>query len=180
MPDTRIQSFRNESDKVLLHLKLEFSKLQTGRANPAMVEHVMVDAYGQRQELRAVAGVSIQDGRTIVVQPWDRSILQSVDKALQMANLGASPVNDGVVIRLSLPPMTEERRKQLQKVVHQLAEESRVSIRKHRQSAHDAIKPEKDEDVRETLMQELQKAVDEFNGNIADMAKRKEEEVMKV
>ena len=180
MPDSRIQSFQAESEKVLAHLKLEFSKLQTGRANPAMVEHVMVDAYGQKQELRAVAGITIQDGRTIVVQPWDRSILQSVEKALQTANLGASPVNDGVVIRISLSSMTEERRKQLQKFVHQLAEDARVSIRKHRQGTHDTIKTEKDEDIRETMLQELQKSVDEQNGKIAEMAKRKEEEVMKI
>jgi ribosome recycling factor len=106
--------------------------------------------------------------------------MQAVEKALQQANLGSSPVNDGVVIRINLPPMTQERRIQLKKVVSQLEEEARISVRKYRQEAHDAMKPEKDEDVRATLLEDLQKAVDDANGKIADSAKKKEEEVMKV
>ena len=179
MTDPRIEAFRAEADKTLAHLKLEYAKLQTGRANPAMVEHVMVEAYGQRQELRSIAGIGV-DQRTITIQAWDRAILGAIEKALQQADMGASPVNDGVVIRLTLPSMTEERRKHLQKVVQKLAEDARVSIRKHRQVAHDAIKGEKDEDVKETLNEWLQKAVDEGNAAIGDLAKRKEDEVMKV
>jgi ribosome recycling factor len=159
---------------------MEFSKLQTGRANAALVEHVMVEAYGQKQELRAVAGVSIPEARTIVVQPWDKSIMGNVEKALQQLDLGGSPVNDGVVIRINLPPMTEERRSQLTKVVGKLAEEARISVRKHRQDTQDAIKQEKEEDVRETLLAELQKAVDDANASIANAASKKDEEVMKV
>ncbi len=180
MQDPRLASFHTAADKVFQHLQTEFSKLQTGRANAALVELIDVEAYGQRQQLRAVAGVTVSDARTIVVQPWDRSILQSVEKALQQANLGTSPVNDGVVLRLILPPMTQERRAQLSKVVNQLAEEARISVRKARQEAHDALKPEKDEDVRETMMEELQKAVEVANAKIAEMAKKKEEEIMKI
>ena len=179
MIDPRIQSFHTDADKVLAHLKTEYSKLQTGRANAALVEHLMIDAYGQKQDLRSLAGISV-DQRSIVISPWDRSILAAIEKSIQLANLGGSPVNDGVTIRITLPSMTEERRKSLQKVVHQLAEEARVSLRKHRQVSHDAIKPEKDEDVKETLNEELQKGVDEYNAKIGDMAKKKEEEVMKV
>ena len=179
MIDPRIAGFRAEADKVIANLKNDFSKLQTGRANAALVEHIMIDAYGQKQDLRSLCGISV-DQRSIVISPWDRSILGAVEKAISQADLGASPINDGVTIRMTLPPMTEERRKHLQKVVNQLAEESRVSVRKHRQVAHDAIKPEKDEDVKETLNQELQKGVDEYNGKIAGMAKAKEEEVMKI
>lgn len=179
MIDPRIHTFCAEADKVLAHLKTEYSKLQTGRANAALVEHILIDAYGQKQDLRSIAGISV-DQRSIVIQPWDRSILSAVEKAIQLADLGASPINDGVAVRITLPSMTEERRKHLQKVVHQLAEDSRVSLRKHRQVVHDAIKPEKDEDVKETLNQELQKGVDDYNGRIGEMAKRKEEEIMKV
>lgn len=179
MTDARIAAFRIEAERVLAHLKTEYSKLQTGRANAALVEHLMIDAYGSKQELRAIASISV-DQRSIVIQPWDRSILAAVEKAIQLADMGASPVNDGVVVRITLPPMTEDRRKHLQKVVNQLAEDARVSVRKHRQVAHDAIKPEKDEDVKETLNQELQKGVDEFNNKIAELAKKKEEEVLKV
>lgn len=179
MQDSRIVTFRADAERVLITLKAEFSKLQTGRANPSLVEHILIDAYGQKQDLRSLAGISV-DQRSMVVSPWDRSILAAVEKAIAQADLGASPINDGVVIRITLPPMTEERRKHLQKIVSQLAEEARVAIRKHRQVAHDAIKPEKDEDVRETLNEELQKGVDEFNGRVAELAKKKEEEVMKV
>jgi len=178
--DPRLASFLAEADKVMLHLKNEFSKLQTGRANPALVEHLDVEAYGQRQQLRAVAGVTVGDSRTIVIQPWDRSILKDVEKAIQMSNIGASLVNDGVVIRLSLPSMSEERRGQMKKIVNQLAEDARIALRKHRQEAHDRIKQEKDEDVKETLQQQLQKAVDDGNAKIADAAKKKEEELMKI
>ncbi len=180
MQDPRLAAFHTAIDKVFQHLQGEFAKLQTGRANGALVEHIDVDAYGQKQQLRAVAGINVPDARTIVIQPWDRSILQNVEKALQQANLGTSPVNDGVVLRLTLPPMTQERRAQLTKIVNQLAEDARISVRKARQDAHDKIKPEKDEDVRETLMEELQKAVEAANAKIADMGKKKEEEIMKI
>jgi ribosome recycling factor len=180
MTDPRITAFIAHAETVLTHLKGEFSKLQTGRANASLVEHVEVDAYGQRQQLRSVAGITVADARSIVIQPWDRSILQPIEKALQVANLGVNPVNDGVVIRINLPSMNTERREQLSKVVHQLAEEARIAVRKHRQTAHDVIKQEKDEDVKATLMEYLQKAVDDANAKIADTAKKKEEEIMKV
>ncbi len=178
--DPKIAGFHSAVDKVLAHLQGEFSKLQTGRASAALVEHVEVEAYGQRQPLKAVAGISISDARTILIQPWDRSVINEIDKGLQQANLGVNPTNDGVVIRISLPPMTEERRTQLSKVVNKLAEEARISVRKARQDAHDAIKQEKEEDVRTTLLDTLQKAVDDANAKIAQAAAKKEEEVMKV
>lgn len=180
MLDPRLAAFQAEVEKVLGHLRAEYSKLQTGRANPALVEHVEVEAYGQRQQLRAVAGVSISDSRTILIQPWDRSIMQNVEKALQAANLGINPVNDGVAIRINLPAMNQERREQLSKLVHQLAEEARIAVRKHRQDTHDRIKQEKDEDVKETLTEQLQKEVNDANAKVADAAKKKEEEIMKV
>ncbi len=178
--DPRLAAFQAEADKVLAHLKGEFAKLQTGRANPAMIEHIDVDAYGQRQQLRAVAGVSVQDSRTIIVQPWDRSILQSVEKAVQLADLGVSVVNDGIVLRISLPVMNQEGRERMTKTVQKLGEEGRVALRKHRQDWHVKIKEEKDEDVRETLQQQLQKAVDDANAKIADTVQKKEDELMKI
>ena len=180
MSDVRIETFQADTERVLSHLKNEFSKLQTGRANAALVEHIEIDAYGQKQQLRAVAGVSVADARTIVIQPWDRTIMQAIEKALQLVDLGSSPVNDGVVIRINLPTMTEERRTHLKKVVSTLAEEAKISLRKHRQEAQDRIKTEKDEDVKDTLLKELQKTVDDGNAKIAEVANHKEEEVMKV
>jgi ribosome recycling factor len=180
MLDPRIAAFQKEMDAVLAFLKNEFAKLQTGRANAALVEHIEVEAYGQRQQLRAIAGISVGDAKSILVQPWDRSVLQAVEKAIQLADTGASISNDGVAVRLSLPPMNEERRANLKKVVQKLAEEAKISVRKHRQSVHDAIKSEKDEDVKRTLMDDLQKHVDDANAKIVDLAKKKEEELMRI
>jgi ribosome recycling factor len=181
MADVRIETFNAEVEKVLTYLHSEFAKLQTGRANAALVENVVVDAYGQNQPLKAIAGVSVQDAKTIVVQPWDAATLGAVETALTKADLGVSPVNDGSVIRLNLPPMTQERREQLVKIVHQLSEEGRISVRQQRQTAHDDIKDnEKDEDVRYTLLEELEKAVKTANEKIDESKKLKEEEVMTV
>lgn len=180
MDDIRISQFKAATDSVMKHLLGEFSKLQTGRANAALVEHIEVEAYGQRQPLKNLAGISVQDARSIMIQPWDKSVMQDIEKAIQLSSVGVNPVNDGIAIRLNLPPMTEERRMQLKKVVSTLAEESRISVRRHRQEAQDAIKTEKDEDVRETLLEGLQKATDAANEAIADAVKRKDEELMKV
>jgi ribosome recycling factor len=178
--DGRIQIFLRDCQKVLEHLHGEYSKLQTGRASAALVEHVEVEAYGQKQPLKNIAGISVPDAKTIAISPWDKSVMQNVEKALQVANLGVNPVNDGVVIRLNLPPMTEERRLQMVKVVNTLAEDARIAVRKHRQEAQDVIKQEKDEDVRATLLEELQKAVDEMNEGIAQVSKKKEDDLMKI
>lgn len=181
MADARIETFNNEVQKVLTYLHGEFAKLQTGRANAALVENIIVVAYGQNQPLKAVAGVSVQDAKTIIVQPWDAATLAAVESAITKADIGINPVNDGSVIRLNLPPMTTERREQLVKLVHQLSEEGRISIRQQRQTAHDKIKDEeKDEDVRYTLLEELEKAVKSGNEKIEESKKAKEEEVMTV
>lgn len=178
--DPRLSAFLTDIQKVFAHLQQEFGKLQTGRASAALVEHVLVDAYGQRQALKNVAGIGVQDARTITVQPWDPSVMQAVEKALSQADIGATPMSDGHVIRLSLPPLTQERREQMGKVVSQLAEEARISVRKARQTAQDAIKAEKDEDVKETLLELLQKEVDKANAAIDDSKDKKTEELMKV
>ncbi|MDP7069107.1 MAG: ribosome recycling factor [Candidatus Peribacteraceae bacterium] len=180
MADARIDSFNGELEKVLTYLHSEFAKLQTGQANAALIENVEVEAYGQNQPLKAVAGISVQDGRTIVVQPWDKAVMQEVEKALTKADIGVSPVNDGSVIRLNLPPMTEERRTQLTKVVSKLAEEARVSVRQQRDKLREDIKEEKDEDVRYTLLEDLDKAAAAGNDKIESSKKQKEEEVMTV
>jgi len=179
--DIRIKKLQEEAAKVVEFLHAGFAKLQTGRASAALVEGVEVEAYGQKQPLKAVAGISIQDARTIVVQPWDKSVMQNVEIALTKADLGVSPVNDGTVVRINLPPMTEERREQLKKVVHQLAEDARISLRQQRQQVHDDIKDnEKEEDRRYTLLEELEKVVKEANDKIEESRKAKEEEVMTV
>ena len=140
-----------------------------------------MDAYGQKQQLKAVAGVSIGDSKTIVVQPWDRSIMGDVERGLQAADIGATVQNDGSVIRIILPAMNQERREQLVKVVAKLAEEAKISLRQQRQGVHDKIKSEeKDEDRRFTLLEELDTSTKDTNTRIDEAKKQKEEELMKV
>jgi ribosome recycling factor len=179
--DSRILSFKADAKKALGYLHGEFAKLQTGRASAAMVEHVHIKAYEQKQELRALAGITVQDARSIVIQPWDRGILRDIEIGLQEADLGCMPVNDGSLIRLNLPPMTQERRLHLTKVIHKLAEESKISIRKIRQEVHDDIKENtKEEDLRYTLLEQLDMAVKDVNGEIESSAKKKEEDIMTI
>jgi ribosome recycling factor len=180
MSDPRIATFEADSEKVVTFLLSEYGSLQTGRASASLVENIDVDAYDQRMNMKAVAGVSIQDAKTIVIQPWDRTVLQAIEKAIQQSSIGVNPVNDGVVIRLTLPPMTEERRGQLKKIVHTMAEDARISIRQSRQKSQDAIKQDPNETLRSSLTEQLQKAVDKANARIDEIRTKKEEEIMKV
>jgi ribosome recycling factor len=180
MQHPTLEQFASAVKKALDHLHNEFSKLQTGRANAAQVEHIAVEAYGQRMEIKGVASISVQDARSMVIQPWDKSVLSALEKAIQIANIGVNPVNDGVVIRLNFPPMTEERRKQISKTVHQLAEAAKIAVRQDRQKTNDAIKTITDENEKERLTKELQKLVDDANGKIEESAKKKEQEIMTV
>jgi ribosome recycling factor len=175
-----LQQFEQSVKKALDHLHAEFSKLQTGRANASLVEHIAVEAYGQRMELKAVASISVQDARSMAIQPWDKSVLADIEKAIQIANIGVNPVNDGIVVRLNFPPMTEERRKQITKVVSQLMEQAKIAVRQDRQKANDEIKAITDENEKERLTKELQKLVDDGNKKIEESAKKKEAEVMTV
>ena len=166
--------------KSLDHLHQEYAKLQTGRANAALVENIPVEAYGQRMDMKGVASISVQDARSMVIQPWDKSVLASVEKAILVANIGVNPVNDGIAVRLNFPAMTQERRTQITKVVHQLAEAAKISVRQERQKANDVIKVLPDENERDRLTKDLQKHVDEANLKVEDAAKKKEQEVMTV
>lgn len=175
-----LSEFQNGVKKALDHLHLEFSKLQTGRANAALIENIIVEAYGQRMEMKGVASISVQDARCIVIQPWDKSVLGAVEKGIQIANIGVNPVNDGIVIRLNFPPMTEERRLQIKKIVSQLAETAKIAIRQERQKANDAAKEIADENEKERIQKDLQKLVDDGNKAIEDSVKKKDQEVMTV
>lgn len=180
--DPALSDLQKGVEKTMSHLKTEFAKIQTGRASAALVENVLVDAYGQTQPLKALAGISIQDARTIAIQPWDKSTLGDIEKALQQADVGVSPVNDGVMIRIILPPMTEERRTQLSKVVHELAEEARISVRQQRQEVHTNVKKDADrtEDQHRDFERQVQEVVDKANKGIEELAEKKEKDVMTV
>lgn len=167
--------------KSLDHLQVEFSKLQTGRANAALVEGLMVETYGTKMPLKGLASIAVPEFNQIMIQPWDRSQLQAIEKSIRDANVGLNPQNDGVVIRLVVPALTEERRKELVKLVNRTAEETRIAVRNARHEALSELKklelPEDDLKGKENL---LQKQVDEFNKKIEEAAKKKEQDVMTV
>jgi len=180
-----IQNAQTEFVRIVDHLKSEYSRLQIGRASAALVEGLMVEAYGTRQSLKGMANISVPDAKTVQIQPWDKSLLSAIEKAIQMSDLNITPANDGVVIRLNLPPLTEERRRELAKVVSRLAEETRISVRNVRQKIHDKGKEmEKGklltEDQMKMFTKKLQEKVDNANLEIEKMAKGKENDVMTV
>lgn len=172
-------------DKALNHLKAEFSRLQTGRATPALIEEIKVEAYGSMQAIKGLGAISVPDPKTLQVQAWDRSLLGAIERAIKAANIGLNPVNDGVVVRVPMPPLTEERRKDLVKVIHQMAENAKITIRTSRGSAHSAFKTleegeEITEDDRRLAEKHLQEKVDVANKQVEELTKAKEKDVMTI
>jgi ribosome recycling factor len=185
MADIILNQLQTEFDAAINHLKNEYSRLQIGRASPGLVEHIQVEAYGSKQPLKALASVSIPDAKTIQIQPWDKGVLSAIEKAIQASDLNISPLNDGICIRLNLPQLTEERRMELSKIVHKLAEETRITIRQHRQKALDKAKEmEKNSEITEDQLhgfeKKLQEKLTDVNHKVEEMANTKEKEVMTV
>ena len=180
-----ISSANAEFQKAITHLKSEFARLQIGRASPALVEELKVEAYGGTQPLKSLASVSVPDPKTLQIQPWDRALLAAIEKAIQVANLGLNPINDGRVLRLPMPPLTEERRKELAKVVHQMAESAKIAIRNSRGTAHSAFKTmeegkEISEDERRLSEKHLQEKVDASNKEVEETTKKKEQDILTI
>ena len=161
----------------------EFAGVRTGRANAALLEGIRVDYYNTPTPVNQVATVSVPDARTLLIQPWDVSQLPKIEKAIQKSDLGLTPANDGKIIRLSIPPLNEERRKQLAKAVGKLTEDARVAVRNIRREAKDRLRglakdkkiSEDDEKRAET---ELQKLTDRFIQRADDLLKKKEQEIL--
>ncbi len=161
----------------------EFAGVRTGRASTALLEHIRVDYYNTLTPVSQVASLSVPDPRTLLIQPWDASLLSKIEKAVQKSDLGLTPANDGKVIRLSMPPLNEERRKQLAKAVGKLAEEGRVAVRNIRREAKDKLRAlgkdkkisEDDEKRGET---ELQKLTDRFIQRVDELLEKKEQEIL--
>ncbi len=174
-----------EFHKAVDHMKVEFTRLQVGRAHSALVENIPVDSYGTSQPVKAVASISIPDPKTIQIQPWDKGMLAPIEKGIVGIGTGLNPVNDGLCIRINIPPLTEERRKDLTKIVHKLAEDARISVRTARQDAHNHFKQLKTsseitEDDLHSANKHLQDKVDDVNKQIDELAKGKEKDVMTV
>ena len=175
----------DKMSKCLTHLHQEFSGLRTGKASPSLVENVMVSYYGASTRLREIAGIATPEARLIVINSYDPTALPAIEKAILAANLGVTPMNDGRVIRIVIPELSEERRKELTKVAKRMAEESRVAIRSIRREANDQIKAlQKDskitEDERDQSLEQVQKETDAYIKKVDDTYAAKEKEVMAV
>jgi ribosome recycling factor len=164
----------------------EFAAVRTGRASAGLLDGIRVDYYGTPTPVNQMASISVPDARTIVIQPWEAAQLKAIEKAIMTSDLGLTPVNDGKIVRLAMPSPTEERRKQLAKTVHKIAEESRVAVRNLRREANDRLKAmakdKKDkkvsEDEERRSHDQIQKTTDRFIAKVDELLKKKEQEIL--
>ena len=180
-----IKEAKAKMDAALEALRREFASVRTGKATPALLDTVRVDAYGSKMPLNQVATVATPEPALIVVQPFDRSLIKAIETGIVQAGLGLNPANDGSIIRVPIPPLNQERRKEYVKLLHKMAEDGKVSIRHARQEARDDIKQKmKDHEVPEDEGRkqeaEAQKLTDQYIGKIDELLKNKEAEVMQV
>jgi ribosome recycling factor len=180
-----IKEMREQMDAAVDAMRREFAGVRTGKATPNLLDTVRVEAYGSKVPLNQVASVSTPEARLIVVQPWDKNVINDIEKAIMSADLGLNPSNDGNLIRVPIPPLSEERRKDMVRLLHKMAEEGRISVRHARQEANKAIKERENaheisEDEARRQIDEVQAATDEYIAKIDEMMARKEAEVMEV
>ena len=166
-------------------MERDFQAVRTGRASTALVERILVDYYGTQTPLNQLAGISVPEAHQIVIQPWDRGVLGAIEKAITKSDIGLMPNVDGTVVRLNIPPLTEERRKDIVRVVHKRMEEARVEIRNiRRDAAHELQKEERDgtvgADESHRQVEALQKTTDRFIGEVDRLGGVKEQEVLEV
>lgn len=171
--------------KSIEHLKSDLASLRAGRANPAMLDKIMVDYYGEPTPINQLANITVPEARLIVVQPWDKTSIPEIEKAILKSDLGVNPTNDGNVIRIAIPQLTEERRKEIVKIVKKRGEEAKVAIRNIRREANDMLKSsEKDklisEDESKKGMDEIQKLTDKYIKDIDTILQAKEKDIMEV
>ena len=179
--DNMEESMMNAEDA----MKTDIAAIRTGKASTALVEGLMVEYYGTNTRLRDIAGRSTPDARTVAIQPWDQSAVQAIEKAIINSNIGISPVSDGKIVRLPIPPLSEDRRAALAKQVKARSEEARVAVRNARRDANEAAKKaqkasEITEDELKNLLEKIQKMTDSYIANIDKLAEEKEKELMKV
>ena len=180
-----LENMQERMEKVIDNLETNYSEVRAGRANPAILNRVSVEYYGVPTPINQVASVSVPEARLIVIQPWDRSILSQIEKAIEKADIGIHPMNDGGVIRLSFPELTEERRKEIVKDVKKTAEEAKVAVRNVRRDEMDEAKAklknkEISEDEEKALEDKIQKETDKYVAKIDEIADKKEKEIMSV
>jgi ribosome recycling factor len=176
---------KSHMEKALEAMRREFGSVRTGKATSSLLDLVRVKAYGSMMPLNQVATVNVPEARMLVVQPWDKGLIGEIERGIRDSNLGLNPANDGNIIRVPIPALNEERRKELAKQLHKLAEEGRVAVRHSRQEANKDIKAQQSdgkisEDDSRREQDRIQKLTDEYIAKIEQMLKHKEEEVMEV
>ena len=177
-----LDSTKEAMDNAIVHLKKQFVNIRAGKASPAMLGSVMVDYYGTQTPLNQVANVNTPDGRTITVQPWEKSMLQEIERGIAYANLGFNPMNNGETIIINVPPLTEERRLTLAKQAKAEAEDAKVSVRTARKDAMNDIKKQDDvsEDVKSNAEIDVQQLTDNYVKKVDELFDHKEKEIMTV
>lgn len=179
------EQFKEKMEKSVDSLAGEYATIRAGRANPHILDKISVDYYGQPSSLQSVANISVAEARTLMIQPWEASLIKEIEKAILTADLGLTPNNDGKVIRLTFPELTEERRKELVKDVKKKGESAKVAIRNIRRDANDMIKKKQkaneiSEDEQKDSESEIQKLTDQFVSQIDQMIEDKSKEIMTV
>lgn len=180
----QVNDAKASMDKAISHTDNELTKIRAGKANPSMLDDIVVEYYGTPTPLSQVGSVNTPDARTIVIQPWEKSLLAPIEKAIKEANLGINPQNDGVIIRINVPPLTEERRRELVKKAKGEAESGKVAIRNIRKDANEKIRKLKSEGVSEDEMKageaEIQKLTDAYIIKVDVLSDAKEKDIMTV
>jgi ribosome recycling factor len=176
-----LDAAREGMDLAITHLEKEFIKIRAGKASPAMLSGVMVEYYGSQTPLSQVSNINTPDGRTLTVQPWEKSLLPEIESAIMNANLGFNPMNNGEIIIINVPPLTEERRKQLVKQAKAEAEDAKVSIRNARQDANKELRDlDISEDMEKNAEVDVQELTDSYIRRVDSLLEHKELEIMKV
>ena len=183
--ETFLSELKSKSEKSLEALRKEMGRVRTGRASLAILDGVRVNYYGAPTPLAQVASLSVPDARTILIQPWDSKVLGEIEKAMQKSDLGLTPLNDGKVVRINIPPLTEERRKELVKVIKRMEEECKVALRNLRREANEQLKTAKkdkqiSEDDQFKSQDEVQKMTDKLIQKAEELVKAKEKEVLEI
>jgi len=183
--ETVFQKFKDEMEKVIITLGKSFSRVRTGRASVALLDGIKVDYYGVPTPIAQVANISVPESRLILIVPWDVSVIGAVEKAIQKSDLGLTPSNDGKAVRLSIPQLTEERRKEIAKVVKKMAEEGKIKLRNARRDTNEELKNmKKDNKISEdelfTAQEEVQKLTDQYIEKTDKILIAKEKEIMEI
>lgn len=185
MPDKTLQKVSERMEGAIEHLRREFAAVRTGRASLALLDHIMVAYYGTPTPLKQVANLAVPESRLITIQPWDPSIIRDIEKAMTASDLGLTPSNDGKIIRLPIPPLSEERRKELVKLSKKYGEETKIQIRGFRREGNEELKRrqkegELTEDELRRAENENQKLTDKFVHKVDEVLKKKEEEILEI